>query len=344
MPFLMLSGSEGGGDDFPAVVMEVEGNVKYSPDADGSLKPLEAGIFLGPQSRLRLKRHARVVLFYNHFIRVDEKGKYDLAELLAGIDPDPQQRMDFRSVFYTYLIQAGVETAFKGFGDAFGGSGRRGPDSGFGGSGRRGPDSGFGGSGRRGPDSGFGGSGRRGPDSGWGTKQDNIVPIFPYEGLVTPARTDFSWSPFPDAGHYEFKLVDASAGQPIHQENTADTTISIDLEALGITPGANYQWTVTPARDPSKASTVAGFTGGTAAKAVENLDRVAELEDYRSGGPVTRLLMEAIALEADKWYYLAYEKYREGLKEHPDNLLLRRSYATFLYRQGLKPLAIKALE
>lgn len=68
------------------------------------------------------------------------------------------------------------------------------------------------------------------------------------------------------------------------------------------------------------------------------------LEDYRQRGAVTRYLMEAVAFEADQWYYLAYEKYMGALKGDPDNLLLKRMYATFLYRQGLKSLAIKTLD
>lgn len=137
------------------------------------------------------------------------------------------------------------------------------------------------------------------------------VPVAPRNGLaVLDSRPTFVWFSVPGTTSYMVQLR-AQGQRPVRYEVGADTTWTLPVDAPGLTPGVEYQWTV-------------GAAGASA--------RVAEPQRFRVAsdsiaGAVTEYLseLEALSLDpnGDGAFLAAVIYHGSGLVYEADRLLAR---------------------
>ena len=177
---------------------------------------------------------------------------------------------------------------------------------------------------------------------GFSTKNFDIVTPLVTMGKLPAARVTFKWRSTTGTGAYTFQLMTGS-GDILAELLARDTFVTLDLDELAMDIQAEYQWQVTR-NDGKTSSAVIPFelTKNTTEKAEADLEKQT---DDKALTPMEKKLMLAYFLEQERYWYQANAVYEQLLSTvQPDDVLVRKMYATFMARMNMLPEGQKMIE
>lgn len=160
-----------------------------------------------------------------------------------------------------------------------------------------------------------------------------IIPLLLTIGKLPSANVIFKWRNTPGEGPYTFNLL-GSGGQAVAKVLVRDTFITLDLEQLALNLDEEYNWKVT--RGDSAKSLPVPFMV-CPASTMDKQNEISQEAVFKTATPTEQQLMLAYSLEQESCFYSANQTYAHLLAADPDNLLLRKMYATFLARRDMLP-------
>ncbi len=246
----------------------------------------------------------------------------------------------------------GEKGAKDGFGDkgAKDGFGDKGAKDGFGdkgakdGFGDKGAKDGFG---DKGAKDGFGdkgakdGFGDKGAKDGWGGVGKHIHLILP-AGKLELKSTEFSWSRPANTTSYQL-VIKNSSGKNIHSIQVNDTFVDVDLKKIKLKYDEEYQWVVSSVQTPTISSSTNSIVIEKMEPSSSPETKLSKSKIYNQADVTTQLLMKAIILENDEWYYEAALIYKTLKNKEPNNQLVKMMHAAFWYRGDIYEMADAAV-
>ena len=246
----------------------------------------------------------------------------------------------------------GEKGAKDGFGDkgAKDGFGEKGAKDGFGdkgakdGFGDKGAKDGFG---DKGAKDGFGdkgakdGFGDKGAKDGWGGVGKHIHLILP-AGKLELKSTEFSWSRPANTTSYQL-IIKNSSGKNIHSIQVNDTFVDVDLKKIKLKYDEEYQWVVSSVQTPTISSSTNSIVIEKMEPSSSPETKLSKSKIYNQADVTTQLLMKAIILENDEWYYEAALIYKTLKNKEPNNQLVKMMHAAFWYRGDIYEMADAAV-
>lgn len=166
---------------------------------------------------------------------------------------------------------------------------------------------------------------------GWAKADYAIRPLLITTGKLPKANVIFKWRNTPGEGPYTFHLLNEQNAW-VAQLIVRDTCITLDLDQLALNLDEEYHWSVE--RGESKKSVAIPFE-----LCPTHPESIALSHEpaYQAAGPAERAYMELFWLEEERYFYSAYQAYRDLMEAEPHNPLLQRMYATFLARLDMLP-------
>lgn len=162
-----------------------------------------------------------------------------------------------------------------------------------------------------------------------------ILAIMPRTTRLMSDTVMFSWHADPKSTEYRVRIIGRN-GKTIVERTTRDTTMQLDLAAIGLAAGELCHWHVERASDASLHSQEYGLfrlVGADRAATQAVLDDVqADLVDPTAA--VSHLIL-ASACEDQGLIYDAYQHFTMAVQAGPDVKNYKRMFAEFLRRQGL---------
>jgi len=164
-------------------------------------------------------------------------------------------------------------------------------------------------------------------------KEYAITPLLLTSGKLPSANVTFKWRNIAGEGPYTFNLL-AANGKQVAQVFVRDTLVTMDIDQLSMDIFAEYEWMVTRGEGIKSASVSIEVCPD---KAKEVQTEISKEETYQKADPIVQQLMLAYSLEEERCFYAANNTYLHALALDPDNVLLRKMYATFLARMDMLP-------
>lgn len=175
---------------------------------------------------------------------------------------------------------------------------------------------------------------------GYAKQEYAIAPLLTTSGNLPSANVIFKWRSIRGEGPYTFLLL-AQSGKSVAQILTRDTAITLDLDQLALHLDEEYEWHITRGGGAAKSVHVPFKHQPLAvANALADLSKSSE---YAEASETEKQLLLAFALEENQCYYSADQTYAALLAAEPDNLLVRKAYATFLARMDMLPEAAQLI-
>jgi hypothetical protein len=180
-----------------------------------------------------------------------------------------------------------------------------------------------------------------GGTQGFGEKDYPVLAINPLSGYLSGGQVMFTWYACRDsnsAAGYAFELIDSRNNQLLYKAIIKDTFHILDLDQLLLEEEEVYDWKVTAMPKESVATPLSSPDIPFLIRPMEWASMQKRLESiplYNSANPSRRTWMEALMLEREKYIYEAYIRLQKLTEKEPDNLLVRKLFATFLARHGL---------
>lgn len=168
---------------------------------------------------------------------------------------------------------------------------------------------------------------------GYATKEYAIVPLLLTTGKLPATTVIFKWRNTPGEGPYNFRLFEPK-GKQVAQLFLRDTFVTLDLDQVALNIFAEYEWSVT--RGESAKSAAMPFEV-CPDKDKEVLNEIVKDPYFQSADPAEQQLMLAYSLEEERCFYSANNTYAHLLHSDPNNVLLRKMYASFLARMDMLP-------
>ncbi|MBK8555844.1 MAG: DUF928 domain-containing protein [Lewinellaceae bacterium] len=171
---------------------------------------------------------------------------------------------------------------------------------------------------------------------GFGTKEFAVTASILYTGKLSDKPVNFQWEA-PDGFHPSFHLSRQSDDGVIAAISTRNNNLLLPMGDLALEPGSAYEWQIVAAdasnaQDPISSKMQFVYQPEAAARAIATAEKI---EAYKTATPVEQQLMQAFALEENEFYYDANTCYTAMLRDNPNDLLVKRSYAAFLARVDL---------
>ena len=356
------------------IVVSVSGSVSYLSDVI-NINQVTPGVVLTLDGKVTLANDAKAMIYYNaEFISLKsgvnilkdvcnvQEGRrnfnidgkigerlqdaIDLANLAGNRDANWTNINNFKKSGF------GEKGAKDGFGDkgAKDGFGDKGAKDGFGdkgakdGFGDKGAKDGFG---DKGAKDGFGdkgakdGFGDKGAKDGWGGVGKHIHLILP-AGKLELKSTEFSWSRPANTTSYQL-VIKNSSGKNIHSIQVNDTFVDVDLKKIKLKYDEEYQWVVSSVQTPTISSSTNSIVIEKMEPSSSPETKLSKSKIYNQADVTTQLLMKAIILENDEWYYEAALIYKTLKNKEPNNQLVKMMHAAFWYRGDIYEMADAAV-
>ncbi len=296
----------------PFVVMHVKGTAKYLGDEKSNTQEVVSGMILPEKGTLTLSKKSQLKLSWkSQTVVLNKKGTYSLkneAKKLADSgDANSPPADDF-------MMELG---ASSGFGDT-GGDGDDDRDSGA----------------SHGDTTG---------GSGWGTREF-FNAIMPIGGIVPKEAITISWAGISGDEGFRVNLFKGTDEKPVLSAMTKNNSFTLDVSQLTLAENVEYSWQVEDVLDPAIKSEKVAITFGNKDQDMEVVRGMLSDREYSYSDPWLKLLREAHALQKENMLYAANEKYKQGLNEFADNQTIKKMYARFLTKHGLKALADEVLK
>ncbi|MBK7870361.1 MAG: hypothetical protein IPJ74_06560 [Saprospiraceae bacterium] len=173
-----------------------------------------------------------------------------------------------------------------------------------------------------------------GTKKGMGDKSNNVAPVFPLKGNLTPQTVTFSWlSDGTSPTKWAFQISQPQMLGPIVELETMETSVQQNLGSDSFKVGESYSWNVSAVGDPSREVANYEFKIESATKEAELLNPLKAAPEYQSANAIQKLLMEAHVMEQEGFVYRANELYDKAWKMDTKDLMVRKLYYSFWVRQ-----------
>lgn len=158
---------------------------------------------------------------------------------------------------------------------------------------------------------------------------------FPTFTVVMDSTVTFRWFPAKDIHTYAFRLLSPSKGTVIIKE-TADTSITLNIEELNLEPDKVYSWSVFNPEDPAFSSDSSGIMTFSRSELKSMQDSLSELSSDLSDNvsPLSRIMI-ATFFENNRMNLNALEYYEKSLEYTGQVPEFQKKYLLFLIRTGL---------
>lgn len=168
-----------------------------------------------------------------------------------------------------------------------------------------------------------------------GKKKQQAIPYIPTKGFLLPKATVFRWdSPTGKSGKWLFQIYDLKKDSMIWQEETRQTTHTVDLSKPIFKTRTRYYWKVTAKANPAEQIARQEFVVAEPDLDKEAIENIAQERDYTVSGPHAKLLWEAYAMETAGMIYEADLRYRELISKNPPYPIAELVRNTLLMRHG----------
>lgn len=291
------------------IVIDVQGEITYTTPDDKTPCKLEAGAVLTPDSTVKLTKGATVALFENHPIFINKTGKRNINKL---IDKD----LELKRGTFEYFFKDQLNYALGDLKD------EPGPNEEY----------------------GFVKTTTNEEDDdttdGWGENALAIHNVMPCGEQIVPIDLKFEWTPMTGIKSYELTVKDVDEDVVILTACVGGVSVKTDLKDLAIEADKEYSWQVVSRGGASTVKSQKAFFKITEAdakqKSMEKLDKVSM---FPGSGTVLQGFMLAIRFERDKLLSEAYKIYEGLTTRYPDNVVVKRMFMAFLWRNGMRALA-----
>lgn len=164
--------------------------------------------------------------------------------------------------------------------------------------------------------------------------------LLPTYGKLVPGIIDFQWTAI-EKGNviYQFDITEVAGNTLIYRALYQTATVQVDLRRLALRDQQNYHWQVRvldkktksqiDSIPPSEAFAFQ-FVLDPAPPIATALD---EVDGYEEANEFDQSWMEAIAMEQEGFPYMAYRRYLKLKLANPNDLLIKKLFASFLVRQ-----------
>ncbi len=174
---------------------------------------------------------------------------------------------------------------------------------------------------------------------GWG-KKDQLIPVFPLQGMIVPQEATFNWVSGKSNKPYYCQLVEKGEEIPLLAAEVADTSFVVDLAALNLEEGKTYVWQISQKANMKKAKSQE-ITIQSAEVLRGTLEKLNKTEAFRNADELEQMIRIAQAFEEGGYNNQANKIYQKALEASNGNTVISRLYGVFLEKQGLGALAAK---
>lgn len=139
-------------------------------------------------------------------------------------------------------------------------------------------------------------------------------------------------------GNNTFQLMITGPGdKEVYQTEIKGFNHNVSSTSLGLSPGSTYGWYVKSVSNDTITSPKVLFEYADPADQAEILAEIQRRPIYKSSSPAAQLFFQAVYLEENGYDYAAYQRYRLGIKKYKKNAILQKAYQSYLQRHDLKP-------
>lgn len=165
---------------------------------------------------------------------------------------------------------------------------------------------------------------------GYASHEFTIQADILFEGGLSDTDVAFMWNSVPDM-NYCFRLTRQADDDVILIVWTKVNVLRLNLGELALVDGEVYEWQIiTEENDPTAPHSRKMQFAFQPAAASRALSEVARQKAYQTASPVEQQLMEIFALETNQFYYDVNVRYQKLTADNPENVLVKRAYASFL--------------
>ncbi len=313
----MLFGFSSKAQNSSILVLNVKGQVDYLKDQSSTKERLLPGMKISGSGALELKEEARVNLLYNgKRIQLDKQGAYDIKTLIEK--NDKALSMSFAGRFWDFvndgLSHSDDTESLNKYEERL--------------------------------------LAVTGGVQGFAMGESRAQTIMPATGYIGANIVTFNWHSIKTpAVFYQFKIYLVEQEELVFQAITRDTSLTLDFSQLVFHPNNSYEWQIeTESQNKSEAGEneveKSDFRTFEYMPNIDELiaEKTAKIEEYADADAFEKKWMEAIVMEQEGFIYDAYNRYNDLRLQSPENLLVKKLFASFLVRQGLTQQALEEIK
>lgn len=133
-----------------------------------------------------------------------------------------------------------------------------------------------------------------------------------------------------------FQLMITGPGEKeVYQVEVKGFSHTVSSSTLGLSAGATYGWRVKSVSNDTITSPKVLFEYADPADQTGILAEIQRRPIYKSSSPAAQLFFQAVYLEENGYDYAAYQRYRLGIKKYKKNAMLQKAYQSYLQRHDL---------
>lgn len=168
---------------------------------------------------------------------------------------------------------------------------------------------------------------------GWGQGSADIMTYKYLSESVGGEGMLFEWAANENYHGYTFEIREEENNTLFFKAFPRANAINLHLEQLNFLPGALYSWRVkaldTAGQEVSTAKILFSYEPDALADFLASKELARAMEKVEEGEKDLLLVYE---LEEKRFFYAAYSKYQDMIKQSPENDLYKRLFAAFLIR------------
>ncbi len=296
------------------IVVSVKGQIEYSKDNSIAKERLIPGDKIANSGTIFLPKEAKVDLLYNGKLTSFEKeGTYNLNSVFGK--KDNSSNLGFARRFWNFisegLYSSDDKDALNEYGEQI--------------------------------------LAVEGGVQGFSLEESTTQIIMPADGKIGIDIVTFQWHRSKNSpAFYHFNIYHSEKETLVFKAITRDTSITLDFSQLVFLSEESYDWFVEEEGEEIEDGEQTKSELKTfqyIPNANETIIRKAEkVSDYKKAGNFEKKWMEAVVMEQEDFIYDAYCRYNDLRTQEPDNLLVKKLFATFLVRQNLTQEAIEQIK
>ncbi len=170
---------------------------------------------------------------------------------------------------------------------------------------------------------------------GFGDKEYALIAPQYLQGTVAESAMTMTWTPGTAITPYYLRIEKRENQTLVYEKKVWKTYATVNLEALGLEPGAVYKWSVTTQGTDAEQLTTPNYLFRYAPEEVDGFfQSVRESRLYQQLTPEEQPLYLLQRLEEEGFFNPAYTLYLEKIEEAPDHQIYQRLFAAFLVRMN----------
>lgn len=285
-------------DDF-MLVFSVMGKSKYIENSSSKSKRLQANTKLFPEATIKLKKKAKVNLYYNGEYQILEgPGNFSIDKLMK--ETESRIKDNFAKLMAEDYLMASTDG--KGTGTKKGGIGY---------------------------------GNKKYLILPIAPASDDKEPVIIDDREI---QFEWKNKKGVAPSNNTFQLMITGPGEKeVYQAEVKGFSHTVSSSTLGLSAGNTYGWRVKSVSNDTITSPKVLFEYADPADQVEILAEIQRRAIYKSSSPAAQLFFQAVYLEENDYDYAAYQLYRLGIKKYKKDVMLQKAYQSYMQRHDLSP-------